>query len=213
MILVESETPKVAAPFNKQTNKQINLETGYNNFNGINPILDGYLVSKNGEIVFPILGKLKVSGLTHQELGVLIEEKLKSGQHITDPMVTVKLLNYKIYVMGEVARPGVVNVDNEKITILEALSAAGDLTIYGLRDNVTVVREHNGKRQIGNVDLTSKDLFSSPYYYLQQNDVIYVEPNNRRKRQGVQDLTALSAATSIASFFASLLSIIITVSK
>ena len=111
--------------------------------------------------------------------------------------------------MGEVARPGIVNVYNEKMTILEAISAAGDLTIYGLRYNVTVIREKDGKREVGNVDLTSKDIFNSPYYYLQQNDVVYVEPSNSRKRQGVRDLTVISVATSVASFFANMVSIII----
>ena len=99
------------------------------------------------------------------------------------------------------------------MTILEALSAAGDLTIYGVRTNVTVIREKDGKREIGTVDLTSKDLFVSPYYYLEQNDVVYVEPNNRRKRQGVQDLTMISAATSLASFFASMVSIFVTLGR
>lgn len=214
MILVESETPQAVTVFNKQTNKQINTVAGggYNNFQRIDPLMDGYLV-KNGEIVFPVLGKIKVEGLTPLQVSKLIEEKLISGGYVTDPVVTVKLLNYKIYVMGEVAHPGIVNVDNEKMTILEALSAAGDLTIYGLRTNVTVIREKDGKREIGTIDLTSKDLFVSPYYYLEQNDVVYVEPNNRRKRQGVQDLTMISAATSLASFFASMVSIIINLRK
>ena len=101
------------------------------------------------------MGKIKVEGLTPLQVSKLIEEKLISGGYVTDPVVTVKLLNYKIYVMGEVAHPGIVNVDNEKMTILEALSAAGDLTIYGLRTNVTVIREKDGKREIGTIDLTS----------------------------------------------------------
>lgn len=210
MILVESETPQAVIVFNKQTNKQTNMEAGggYNSFQRIDPLMDGYLV-KNNEIVFPVLGKIKVGGLTPSQVSKEIEEKLISGGYVTDPVVTVKLLNYKIYVMGEVARPGVVNVDNEKMTILEAISAAGDLTIYGLRYNVTVIREKDGKREVGNVDLTSKDIFSSPYYYLQQNDVVYVEPSNSRKRQGVRDLTVISVATSVASFFANMVSIII----
>ncbi|MBR3938430.1 MAG: polysaccharide biosynthesis/export family protein [Bacteroidales bacterium] len=214
MILVESETPQAVVAFNKQTNKQTNIEVGggYNSFQRIDPLMDGYLV-KNGEIVFPVLGKIKVEGLTPLQVSKLIEERLVSGGYLTDPVVTVKLLNYRVYVMGEVARPGIVNVDNEKMTILEALSAAGDLTIYGVRTNVTVIREKDGKREIGTVDLTSKDLFVSPYYYLEQNDVIYVEPNNRRKRQGVQDLTMISAATSLASFFASMVSIIVTLGR
>jgi polysaccharide export outer membrane protein len=115
--------------------------------------------------------------------------------------------------MGEVARPGIVNVDNEKMTILEAVAAAGDLTIYGKRDNITVIREKDGKREVGTVDLTSREIFNSPYYYVQQSDVIYVEPNDRRKRQGTQDLTYVSVATSMASFLANLLSIVIYLGK
>ncbi|MBR5778783.1 MAG: polysaccharide biosynthesis/export family protein [Bacteroidales bacterium] len=210
MILVESETPQAVVVFNKQTNKQADIMAGggYNSFQKVDPLMDGYLV-KNNEIVFPVLGKIQVGGKTPNQVSKELEEKLISGGYVADPVVTVKLLNYKIYVMGEVARPGIVNVDNEKMTILEAISAAGDLTIYGLRYNVTVIREKDGKREVGNVDLTSKDIFNSPYYYLQQNDVVYVEPSNSRKRQGVRDLTVISVATSVASFFANMVSIII----
>lgn len=212
MILVESETPQAVIVFNKQTNKQANALSSaggsYNSFQRVDPLMDGYLV-KNNEIVFPVLGKIQVGGKTPNQVSKELEEKLISGGYVADPVVTVKLLNYKIYVMGEVARPGVVNVDNEKMTILEAISAAGDLTIYGLRYNVTVIREKDGKREVGNVDLTSKDIFNSPYYYLQQNDVVYVEPSDSRKRQGVRDLTMVSVMTSTASFFANLVSIII----
>ncbi len=214
MILVESESPQAVTAFNKQTNKQTNVMTGggYNSFQRVDPIMDGYLV-KSGEIVFPILGKIKVEGLTPQQLATTIEEKLISEGYVTDPVVIVRLLNYKIYVMGEVARPGIVNVDNEKMTILEAVAAAGDLTIYGKRDNITVIREKDGKREVGTVDLTSREIFNSPYYYVQQSDVIYVEPNDRRKRQGTQDLTYVSVATSMASFLANLLSIVIYLGK
>lgn len=211
MILVESESPQVVMAFNKQTNKQTNTEYGggYNQFQNINPLTDGYLV-QNNEIVFPILGKIKVGGLTTQQLSRIIEEKLISGGYVTDPVVTVKLLNYKVYVMGEVARPGVVNVANEKMTVLEALAASGDMTIYGKRENVTVIREKDGKREIANLDLTSKDIFNSPFYYLQQDDIVYVEPNKLRKLQGTRDLTFISVGTSTASFFATVLSIFIT---
>lgn len=211
MIMVESESPQVVMAFNKQTNKQTNTQYGggYNQFQNINPLTEGYLV-KNNEIVFPILGKIKVGGLTTQEVSKIIEDKLISGGYVTDPVVTVKLLNYKVYVMGEVARPGVVNVANEKMTVLEALASSGDLTIYGKRENVTVIREKDGKREVGTVDLTSKDVFTSPYYYLQQDDIVYVEPNKLRKRQGTRDLTFISVGTSTASFLATVLSIFIT---
>ncbi len=213
MILVESESPQVVMAFNKQTNKQAATQySSYNQFQNINPLTDGYLV-QNNEIVFPILGKIKVGGLTTQEVSKIIEEKLISGGYVTDPVVIVKLLNYKVYVMGEVARPGVVNVANEKMTVLEAIAASGDMTIYGKRENVTVIREKDGKREIANLDLTSKDIFSSPFYYLQQDDIVYVEPNDRRKRQGTQDLTYVSVLTSSASFLSNLFTLITLWSK
>ena len=111
------------------------------------------------------------------------------------------------------ARPGVVNVANEKMTVLEAIAASGDMTIYGKRENVTVIREKDGKREIANLDLTSKDIFSSPFYYLQQDDIVYVEPNDRRKRQGTQDLTYVSVLTSSASFLSNLFTLITLWSK
>ena len=117
--------------------------------------MSGYLVNHDGDIIFPVLGKIHVLGLTHRELASLIEKQLVSEGHITDPVVTVKLMNFKVCVLGDVVRPGQLVVSGERLTIFEALSMVGDLTIYGQRHNVTVIREENGLRTIGEVDLSS----------------------------------------------------------
>lgn len=137
-----------------------------------------YLVDSNGEIDFPVLGKIKLGGLNRLQSTELIKNMLKD--YIKDPIVNIRIKNFKITVLGEVNRPGSFNIPNERITILEALGLAGDLTIQGLRNNVLVIREIEGKRETSRVDLTSQELFNSSFYYLIQNDVIYVEPNNSR---------------------------------
>ena len=137
-----------------------------------------YLVDYNGNIEFPVLGTLKISGLNRVQATNMITDKLKD--YIKDPIVNIRIVNFKVTVLGEVTRPGQYNVRNERITILEAIGSAGDLTLYGQRNNVLVIREENGKKTYNRVDLTSEDIFNSPYYYLNQNDVVYVEPNNSK---------------------------------
>lgn len=142
-IMVNSKDPELALPFNMPlVTYQIGSESA-----GQQRVL-GYLVDTNGDIDFPILGKIHVAGLSRLELRDLIKEKLISGDYIKDPVVTVQFLNYKVSVMGEVARPGSFTITGDRITLLEALSMAGDLTIYGRRDRVAVIREENGKRTI-----------------------------------------------------------------
>jgi polysaccharide export outer membrane protein len=141
-------------------------------------------VDKNGEIDFPTLGKLRVAGLTRDELSTSIKNKLIAENYISDPIVTVQFLNFRIFVAGEVAKPGMYEVINDRITLLESLSMAGDLTFCGRRDNVKIIREKNGERRVYTVDLRTTDLFNSPAYYLQQNDYIYVEPNKCRTKNG-----------------------------
>ena len=204
-IYVESETPESTIQFNQETNK-IAI------FNGtvMNPgssAVTGYLVNHDGDIIFPVLGKIHVVGLTHNELAALIESRLVSEGHIIDPVVTVKLMNFKVCVLGDVVRPGQLVVAGERLTIFEALSMVGDLTIFGQRHNVTIIREENGLRTIGEIDLSSKTVFDSPYYYLHQNDVIYVEPNMRKKKHAERDpmiLTYISSAVSIVSVLSSM---------
>lgn len=203
-IYVESETPEATIQFNQETNK-IAVTSGM----VINPgtsAVTGYLVDQAGDITFPVLGKLHVLGLTHDQLARLIEGRLQTDGHILDAVVTVKLMNFKVSVLGDVARPGQIVVQGERLTIFEALSMVGDMTIYGQRRNVTVIREENGMRTIGELDLSSKSVFDSPYYYLHQNDVVYVEPNMKKKRQAERDpmlWTYISSGISVLSVLSS----------
>ena len=161
-IMVNSRDPELALPFNMpMVSYQLGSNTG-----GQQRVL-GYLVDTNGNIDFPILGEIHVEGLTRMQLTELIKNKLIEGDLIKDPIVTVQFLNFKISVMGEVGRPGSFTISGDRITLLEALSMAGDLTIYGRRDRVGVIRENNGKRTILFHDLRSADIFNSPCYYLQ----------------------------------------------
>ena len=204
-IYVESETPEATIQFNQETNKIVVSPSGAV-MNPGHSVVSGYLVNHDGDIIFPVLGKIHVLGLTHNELASLIEKRLVSEGHITDPVVTVKLMNFRVCVLGDVMRPGQLVVSGERLTIFEALSMVGDLTIYGQRQNVTIIREENGLRTIGELDLTSQSVFDSPYYYLHQNDVIYVEPNMRKKRSAERDpmiLTYISSAVSIVSVLSS----------
>jgi polysaccharide export outer membrane protein len=168
--------------------------------------VSGYLVNNDGDIVFPVLGKIHVLGKTHTELAAELEQRLVGEGHILDAVVTVKLMNFRVSVLGDVQRPGQIQATGERLTIFEALSMVGDLTIYGQRHNVTVIREENGVRTIGEIDLSSKSVFDSPYYYLHQNDVVYVEPNMRKKKNAERDpmtMTYISSAVSIVSVLSS----------
>lgn len=140
----------------------------------------GYLVDQDGNIKFPMLGSIKAAGLTKKTLVETITKGLIDNKLLLDPIVSVRYLNYKVTVLGEVGHPSVISVPNERITLLEALGLAGDITIYGRKDNVLLVREMEGKKLVRRIDLNSSDLFTSPYYYLQSNDVVYVEPNKAK---------------------------------
>ena len=168
------------------------------------PMLQYYMVDEAGDIELPVLGKVHVAGLKRPEVEAVIKQKLET--QVVDPLVQVNLIGAKVSVMGEVARPGQVGMAKGRITILEALAAAGDLTPDGRRDNVLVTREVEGKLEMARVDLRSADLYTSPYYYLQQNDVIYVSPNSVRAINSTNAglwlsvvSTALSAATVIVT--------------
>lgn len=177
-IMVNSRDPELALPFNMP---MITYQLGSAS-TGQQRVL-GYLVDTNGNIDFPILGQIHAEGLTRMQLTELIKNKLIEGDLIKDPIVTVQFLNFKISVMGEVSRPGSFTISGDRITLLEALSMAGDLTIYGRRDRIGVIRENDGKRTILFHDLRSADIFNSPCYYLQQNDIVYVEPNKAKAGQ------------------------------
>lgn len=155
-----------------------------------------YLVDKEGQIDFPVVGKIKVVGLSPEELRVALTNKL--ADYLKNPIINIRLKNFTVTVLGEVRRPGTYLVNGEQITILEALGMAGDLTIKGMRNNVLVIREFEGTKVYSRIDLTSKNAIDSNVYYLTQNDVVYVEPNKSAVTSSALDNRA-SIAVSIAS--------------
>ncbi|MCD6543305.1 MAG: polysaccharide biosynthesis/export family protein [Flavobacteriaceae bacterium] len=142
--------------------------------------LQSYIVDSDGNIDFPVLGTIKIAGLNRDQATKMFIDKLKV--YIKNPIVNIRSLNYKVTVLGEVARPGTYTATNERITLIEALGMAGDLTIYGERENVLVIHDYDGKKTYTRVNLKSQELFESPVYYLAQNDVVYVEPNKTAAR-------------------------------
>lgn len=208
-IAINSKNPELAMPFNMPL-VSYQLGTAGTPY-GLQRVL-GYLVDVNGEIDFPILGKLKVEGLTRSQLTEMIKNRLITEDLIKDPVVTVTFQNFKISVMGEVARPGSFSISGDRITLLEALSMAGDLTIYGKRDRVAVIRESGGKRTILFHDLRSADLFLSPCYYLQQNDIVYVEPNRAKAGQSsINQNTSVGVWLSAISILTSITALIVNI--
>ena len=161
----------------------------------------GFLVDANGNIEYPRVGTIQVEGLTKQQLADVIKSRL-AGQ-LTDPVVIVRFQNYKVTILGEVSSQGSFSVPTEKLTILEAIGLAGGVSEFGKKDGIKVFRESNGKREVGIIDITSEDIFESPYYQLSQNDVVIVEPSNLKyKREQKQETTqriafSLSIITSI----------------
>jgi len=170
-INVAAAEAEAALPFNIYETPVVGTYTS-----SLKPL--SYLVNTDGEINFPVLGTLKVAGFTSKEVTKSLNEQLAS--YINKPIVNIRLTNFKITVLGEVKTPGTYPVPNERISIIEAIGMAGDLTIQGRRTTVTLVREVQGERKFVTIDLTNKQLFNSPYYYLAQNDVIYVEPNKTK---------------------------------
>lgn len=172
------------------------------------PVLHTYLVNPQGEIDFPVIGKVKVAGLTRSELTDMMTQKVAA--YVKSPIVTIQIRNFKVSVLGEVNKPGTVNVPNERMSILDAIGMAGDLTIYGNRTNVLLIRDNSGTKEYHRFDMTSAEMLSSPYYYLQQNDVIYVEPNKARKgnakysQSGQFNVSLASTVISALSVIASL---------
>ncbi len=204
-ITVNTSDPQASAPFNLTTQTPYNV--GQQNTITSQAALQQYLVDNSGGIDFPVLGRLKVGGLTKNEAEELIRGKLLPYLKET-PIVTVRMTNYKISIIGEVNKPGTFTVSNEKVNVLEALAMAGDMTVYGIRDNVKLIREDaSGKQQIIPLNLNQADIVLSPYYYLQQNDIIYVTPNKTKaKNSDIGNSTTLwFSATSILVSIASLI--------
>lgn len=168
----------------------------------------GYLVDPNGKIVLHEIGELEVLGKTRKELGELIRSKL-AGIFLTDPYVVVRFANARISVLGEVNRPGQIEMPDQRLTILEAIALSGDLTSFGRRDNILVVREQASKRFTYRVNIRDAKLYSSPVFFLQQNDVIYIEPNKRKPTGNdqmlVRNITIVSSVASMVALVVSLL--------
>jgi polysaccharide export outer membrane protein len=141
---------------------------------------EGYLVDKSGFINFPVIGKIMLAGLTKEQAIEKMTNEIKV--HVKNPIVNIRFLNFKVTVIGEVNKPNTFTIDTEKINVLEALGLAGDMTAYGKRENVLIIREQQGVRRTTRINLNNKDVLNSPYFYLQQNDIVYVEPSNREKR-------------------------------
>lgn len=190
-INVSTLDPTASAPFNIYMSMQESGLTG-----GARPQQLDYIVDKKGEIDFPVLGNIKIVGLTPAETKDLLKEKLKP--YLKDPIINIRLVNFEVTVLGQVNRPGTYPVNGEQITVLEAIGLANDLNIKGKRDNVLVIRDFNGTKVYTRIDLTSKDALNSPVYYLTQNDVVYVEPNSSAVSQSTLDNRA-GLAVSIAS--------------
>lgn len=206
-IVVSCTNPELAIPFNLTVASNAGIAVSTSSYVTTQPVLQPYLVDNEGNINFPVLGELKLGGLTKREAEQLIIDKLKPYMKET-PIVTVRMVNYKISVIGEVTRPGTFTISNEKVNLLEALAMAGDMTVYGLRDNVKLIREDaNGKQQIMTLDLNNAETILSPYYWLQQNDIVYVTPNKAKARNSdVGNSTSLwFSATSILVSIVSLL--------
>ncbi|WP_111307088.1 polysaccharide biosynthesis/export family protein [Confluentibacter sediminis] len=186
-IYVSTINPQDAVPYN------IVIQSG-----SMGSLID-YLIDVDGNIDYPILGKVKLVGLTVEEAKELFKKKFSEGQLLKDPVIIIRVLNFRVTVAGEVRSPGVYPVSGERVSILEALGLAGDLTIKGRRDNVLVVRDFNGTKTYTRVDLTNKEVFNSPVFYLTQNDYIYVEPNNSSISAASGDLR-ISTIITITSF-------------
>ena len=187
----------------KQLAEMFNLRNGSQGTSSSNMQRLGYLVGQDGDIELPVLGKVNVAGLDRSEVASKISDELISRNLLKDPVVTVSFLNLHFSVLGEVGSPGQYAIDRDKVNLFEAISLAGDLTINGERDKVYVVREENGNRVMHRVDLKSTDVFESPVFYLQQNDLVIVEPNGMRagqRKANENSLKSISMWMSIVTF-------------
>ena len=179
-IRVDSRTQQSTLPFNEETNRAIRVPGSKQTLS--DPTMSGYLVAQDGTIQFPIIGKIPAAGMTLDEMARSIEGRLVEGLYVSDPTVTVSMPNFHVTVVGEVVTPKMIQVDGNRITIFEAIAQSGDVTMDGLRDNVKVIRFEGDTTIVGEIDLTSKEVLNSPFYYLKQNDVVYVEPTPKKKK-------------------------------
>jgi len=208
-ITINTVNPEASEPFNLVVRNPL---TSSGNIATSGGSLQTYLVDNEGCIDFPVVGKLQVGGLTKSMCEKLIHDKIKRYMNAEEnPIVTVRMSNYKISVIGEVNRPGMFTVGNEKINIFEALAQAGDLSIYGVRDRVKLIRENaKGRKEIYTINLNDANIVNSPYYYLQQNDVVYVEPNSVKAKNSAIG-TSTTIWISVTGALVSLASLIVNI--
>lgn len=203
-ILINAQDQKLTNMFNLPiVSQQIGQES--TGSSGTSRGVSGYTVDTDGYINFPVLGKIKVEGMTREQIAEYLTRQLKEQELIKDPVVTVEFMNLGVSVLGEVNKPGRISINRDNLTILDALSEAGDLTIFGKREKVLVLRQENGKQRVYGINLCSAEhIYSSPVYYLQQNDVVYVIPNDTKSRQS----TVNGNTVRSTSFWISLASLI-----
>ena len=204
-IVVSSMSEETNALFNTLNNNSITTLRFSSNGGGGNQPL-GYLVDQTGEVNLPIIGKTKLAGLTLDEADAYLRQLL--NQYVKSPTVNVRILNHKFTVIGEVARPGLYNLSDSPTNLSEVIGLAGDLTIYGRRDNIKLIRTINNKREIIQLDLTAQQVINSPYYFLENNDVVYVEARSTKAfstERSVLLLPIILGAASISILFANIL--------
>jgi len=186
VIIVNALDAEAAKPFNKVA---VSVSADLVDARG-RERLQTYRIDSDGNVNFPVLGKIKISGLNREQATNMLQDKLTD--YIKNPIVDIETVNYRITVLGEVSRPGTYTAINERITLIEAISMAGDMTIYGERENVLVIQDYDGKKTYTRVNLKSNELFNSPVYYLSQNDIVYVEPNKTRAKD-----SSIGASTGV----------------
>ena len=204
-ITVSSKQPELAVPFNANNGDVRVNANGEITATASGSREKGYRVDVDGNINFPILGELHVEGMTVSQLTEMIKTRIIDGNYIKNPLVSIEFLNFKYTVLGAAGSTGTFSVNGDRITLLEAIANAGDVSTRGRVDNVAVIRESGGELQVYNHDLRSKDIFDSPCYYLQQNDIVYVEPKYQKKDNEEKSWQFFTALTSIASIVVSVL--------
>ncbi|MGN6493969.1 MAG: polysaccharide biosynthesis/export family protein [Agriterribacter sp.] len=204
-ISVSSANPEADIQFNSPNT----MVTAQGNIGALAAQTSGYLVNAEGLIQFPVLGNIKVGGLTKAEIKKNITDQLAGNKLLVDPIVSIRIINFRVTVMGEVRTPSVVTVPSERMSLLEALGMAGDLTIFAKRNNILLIREENGEKVVRRINLNSQELFNSPYYYLKSNDIVYVEPNAARLGSAERSMQLAPIVLSSISVLAVVIGIIL----
>jgi len=218
VITVNSTSPEIALPFNLPLVPSLQSMSNYDQSNssatgGSGGGLQNYLIDTQGNITFPVIGTIHAVGMTKNQLSEYIKQQIYPRYMKEEPIISIRYANYKVSVLGEVAHPDVFYINNEKINIFETLALAGDMTIYGQRKNVLLIRESaKGERKTYRLNLTDPNIINSPYFYLQQNDVLYIQPNNPRSR-ATDFSTAENFTVSVVGILISMTSLIITITK